>query len=189
MAKPAYHDQLQQWAGQYRAAARSDKCRKLLAWYESHDGSLYEIAAVRRMVKSTIELVRWACAWLEMNRGPLTISGFLRRQVYDPRRSRTKYVLQFEPGHDHPWPHLLVDQLRHIDLDDLYSSPGFRHLTIRHTDGSGFARGEHARLEKEVRNDFFFDAAAPHEEITLGFDRDGLGLHVMPRPAHGQSGA
>lgn len=158
------------WAQAYRATARRDTYRLLTA--RLRDLGLDAVNAPE-VIENTIRRVALVCAHETLD-GRSEQSDFLRLQTYDAARSGARYLLRFEPSEI---AFLLVNELRQIDLVDLFNTPpGFIHLYVDHVDGTDFTREELADLDEAIQHDFYFDYG--EDEIPLEIETSVAGVVV-----------
>jgi hypothetical protein len=174
-------EDFQSWAEGYLADAETDGYRIARAGWEDGTASLddeedpIQEDRVRGMVRDTVLLVGLALAYYRMD-GRDGAERFLRLQTYDPARSEGRYRLLFELGR-YRRTQLMVEELRQVDLADLWDAVWFRHVVIWHYDGSSFAPGEHEELRGAVLADVRYDFT--EEDVALEFSEFPGGLDVM----------
>lgn len=158
------------WTRAYRTTARRDTYRLLAA--RLRDLGLDGVN-VPTVVENTIRRVGLVCAHETLDGRP-EVSDFLRLQTYDAARSGARYLLRFEPSEI---AFLLVNELRQIDLVDLFNAPPrFVHLYIDHVDGTDFSREELDDLDVAIQHDFYFEYS--EDEITLEIETSVAGVVV-----------
>ena len=171
---------LTEWAYDFHAAATKDNFRQVVSWHEAN-GFECTPAEARRRIRETVDLVTLAVVHHSMNGwGPKTQRAFLKKQAYEPSKTWGRYLLSFSTQGSR-WPAISVEELREVDLSDLYDGTGFPHLEITRADGKPMRRVEKASLKGQVSHDFEFDPRGPGEKVHLEFTGDGYGLHVMPQ--------
>lgn len=181
MANTEVQAQFRRWARSYRAEAASDDYRLAVANWDqgcvSIEGERYPIQKwlVRELVRDTVAFVGLILAYYSTDHRE-GAEELLRLQMYDPARSEGRYFLIFERG-KYRKTHLVVEELRQIDLVDLFEATCFSHLTILHGDGSEFETGEHAAVRQAVLDDVRHDYC--EEEMGLEFNEYPTGLQVL----------
>jgi tetratricopeptide (TPR) repeat protein len=168
----------QRWAKSYRTAARLDgySAAKRTIYLENDRATLRQ---ARSAVRGNIELVAVAMSFAQLNQAA-DFAPVIAKQAYDAEASLCRYIVLFFDYSGVPrW--LLVDELREIDLADLVAAgqltgPPVVDIRIRHPREQPFSGGEHARIEKEVKDDLRFDF--DESELSIEFDRYSFGLHV-----------
>jgi tetratricopeptide (TPR) repeat protein len=168
----------QRWAKSYRAAARLDGYRaaQRTIYLENDRATLRQ---AQRSIRENIELVAVAMSFAQLN---LTadFAPVIAKQTYDAEASPCRYIVLFFDYSGIPrW--LLVDELREIDLADIVAAgqltgPPVVDIRIRHPGEQPFSKGEHARIEKAVKDDLRFDF--DKSELSIEFNRYSFGLHV-----------
>jgi hypothetical protein len=169
----------QRWAKSYRAAARLDgySAAKRTIHLENDRATLSQ---ARDAVRGNIELVAVAMSFTLLNQSA-DFAPVITKQTYDAEASPCRYMVLFFDYSGIPrW--LLVDELREIDLADLVAAgqltgPPVVDIRIRHPREQPFSRGEHARIEKEVKDDLRFDF--DESELSIEFNRYSFGLQVL----------
>jgi hypothetical protein len=168
----------QRWAQSYRTAARLDGYRaaQRTIYLENERATLWQ---ARCAVRENIELVAVAMSFSQLNLAA-NFEPVIAKQTYDAEASPCRYIVFFFDYSGIPrW--LLVDELREIDLADLVAAgqltgPPVVEIRIRHPENQSFSRGEHARLEKAVKDDLRFDF--DESEVSIEFNRYSFGLQV-----------
>lgn len=168
------------WARRFRMEAASDDYRLVVAGWErgvvtlASEREPIQKWRARELVRDTIELLALVVSLYQMD-GREGGERLLGLQTYDPTRSEGRYLLLFELG-KYRRTQVVVDELRQVDLADLYDALGFAILVISHCDGSDFAPDEHAALREAIDGDVHWDRE--YDDVRLVFQEYPTGMQV-----------
>lgn len=171
---------IRKWARSFRAEAAADNYRIAVARWDlgmvgvAGESDPIQKWRARELVRDTVALVELSLAYYRVD-GRDGGDALLRLQTYDPCRSEGRYLLVFELG-KYRRTHLLVDELRQIDLVDLHEAIWFSYLVIQHPDESDFAAGEHEAVRRDVLRDVRYDFS--EEELRLDISEFPAGVQV-----------
>jgi hypothetical protein len=165
---------LEEWAALYRAEAKADDYQIVIAEMDK-DGEDHPVEMGRNRVEATTQFVAYLLACRQIDGVDHDPTGFLKKQVYDPKTATARY--RFDFLRPQGLAVLYADELHEVDLADLFNGPGYYEFKITHTDGTPFDAAELDVVEQWIAEDFEYDFEP--DEFTYEIARSSHCVQVL----------